>query len=91
VVLVVAPDGRIARYFPGIDYPPRDLRLGLVDASAGRIGTTVDRLLLFCYHYDPATGRYTPAIESALRVGGVLTVVALGGLIAVLRRREGTA
>jgi len=91
VVLVVAPDGRIARYFPGIEYPPRDLRLGLVDASAGKIGTTVDRLLLFCYHYDAATGRYTPAIESALRVGGVLTLVALGGLIAVLRRREGTA
>jgi protein SCO1 len=91
VVLVVAPDGRIARYFPGIDYPPRDLRLGLVDASAGKIGTTVDRLLLFCYHYDAATGRYTPAIERALRVGGVLTIVVLGGLIAVLRRREGTA
>ena len=91
VVLVVTPEGRIARYFPGIEYPPRDLRLGLVDASAGKIGTTVDRLLLFCYHYDPATGRYTLAIERALRIGGVLTVVAIGGLIAVLRRREATA
>jgi protein SCO1 len=91
VVLVVTPDGRIARYFPGIEYPPRDLRLGLVEASAGRIGTTVDRLLLFCYHYDAATGRYTPAIESALRVGGVLTVLGLGALIVGLRRREGAA
>ena len=91
VVLVVTPEGQIARYFPGIEYPPRDLRLGLVDATAGKIGTTVDRLLLFCYHYDPATGRYTLAIERALRIGGVLTVVAIGGLIAVLRRREGTA
>ena len=90
-VMVATPDGRLARYFYGIEYAPRDLRLGLVDASAGKIGTTVDRLLLFCYHYDAATGRYTPAIESALRVGGVLTLVALGGLIAVLRRREGTA
>ena len=90
-ITVVTADGRLARYFPGIDYPPRDLRLALVEASAGRIGTVADRLLLFCYHWDAATGRYTPIVARALQVGGVLTLVALGTLIAVLRRAEGRA
>jgi protein SCO1/2 len=89
VVTVVTPDGRLARYFPGIDYPPRDLRLALVEASAGRIGTAVDRLLLFCYHWDAATGRYTPIVARALQLGGALTLIALGGLIVALRRAEG--
>ena len=88
VTTVVAPDGKIARYFPGLDHPPRDVRLALVEASAGRVGTTVDRMLLFCYRYDAATGRYTPVIESAVRVAGLLTVLALATLIAVLRWRE---
>jgi protein SCO1 len=91
VITVVTADGRLARYFPGIDYPPRDLRLALVEASAGRIGTAVDRLLLFCYHWDAATGRYTPIVARALQVGGVLTLVALGTLIVLLRRSEGRA
>jgi len=88
VVAVVTPDGRLARYFPGIEYPSRDLRLALVEASAGRIGTTVDRLLLFCYHWDAATGRYTPIIARALQAGAVLTMVALGALVIALRRGE---
>jgi protein SCO1 len=91
VVTVVTPDGRLARYFPGIDYPPRDVRLALVEASAGRVGTVVDRLLLFCYHWDAATGRYTPVVARALQLGGVVTLVALGTLIVVLRRAEGRA
>ena len=91
VVTVVTPDGRLARYFPGIEYPPRDVQLALVEASAGRIGTFVDRLLLFCYHWDSATGRYTPAVARALQIGGALTLVALGTLIVVLRRGEGHA
>src|SRR5205823_5609118 len=66
VVTVLTPDGRIARYFPGIEYPARDLRLALVEASEGRIGTVVDRLLLFCYRYDAASGRYTPMIARAV-------------------------
>jgi len=89
VVTVVTPDGRLARYFPGIEYPPRDVRLALVEASAGRIGTAVDRLLLFCYHWDAATGRYTPIVARALQLGGALTLIAVGTLIVVLRRAEG--
>jgi len=91
VVTVVTPDGRLARYFPGIEYPPRDVRLALVEASAGRIGTAVDRLLLFCYHWDAATGRYTPMVARALQLGGALTLLAVGTLIVVLRRAEGRA
>ncbi len=85
-IVVLTPDGRIARYLSGIEYPPRDVRLALVEASAGRIGTTVDRLLLFCYHYDATTGRYTAVIERVVQAGGALTVVALAVLMATLRR-----
>src|SRR5207244_847275 len=88
VVTVLTPDGRIARYFPGIEYAARDLRLALVEASEGRIGTVVDRLLLFCYRHDAASGRSTPMIAPAGRVGAVLTVLGLGGLIVMLRRQE---
>jgi protein SCO1/2 len=88
VVTVVTPDGRLARYFPGIEYPPRDVRLALVEASAGRIGTAVDRLLLFCYHWDASTGRYTPIVARALQLGGLLTIAAVGTLILTLRRKE---
>jgi len=89
VVAVLTPDGRIARYFPGIEYPARDLRLALVEASEGRIGTVVDRLLLFCYRYDAASGRYTAMIARVVQVSAALTAVALGVLIVVLRRQEG--
>ncbi len=88
MLTLLTPDGRIARYFQGIEYPPRELRLGLVEASDGRIGTVVDRLLLFCYRYDASTGRYTPIVESAVRIGAVLGLVALGTLLVVLRRGE---
>jgi len=87
-VIVVTPDGRLGHYLFGIDYGPRDLRLALVEASAGHIGTAVDSLLLYCYHYDPMTGRYGFLVLRALRVAGVATVLALGALIAVMVRRE---
>jgi protein SCO1/2 len=87
-IMVLTPGGRLARYFYGIEYPARDLRLGLVEASAGRIGTAVDRLLLFCYRYDPATGRYGAVVMGSLRVGAVLTVTGLLLLIVVLGRRH---
>jgi protein SCO1/2 len=86
--IVVTADGRISRYFYGVEPPPRDLRLGLVEASSGRIGTVVDHILLFCYRYDPATGRYSAAVLNAVRAGGALTVLALATLLAVLWRRE---
>ena len=88
MVTVLTPEGRVSRYYQGIEYMPRDLRLGLVEASAGRIGSIADRVLLFCYRYDGATGRYTMTVERAVRVGGLLTFLALGTLVGVLLRRE---
>jgi len=87
-VIVVTPDGRPARYLFGIDFSGRDLRLALVESSQGRIGSPVDRVLLFCYHYDPMTGRYGLYIMRALRVAGVATVLALGSIILILLNRE---
>jgi protein SCO1/2 len=87
-VTVTTADGRVSRYLFGIDFPPRDLRLALVEAGAGRIGTAVDQALLFCYHYDPATGRYGLVIMNVVRIAGVLTVAVLAGSIAVSLRRE---
>ena len=73
--MVATPDGRLARYFYGIEYAPRDLRLGLVEASAGRIGTPVDQVLLYCFHYDPASGKYGPVIVNIIRLSGLATLV----------------
>jgi protein SCO1 len=87
-IMVATPDGRLAKYLYGIEYSPRDLRLALVDASAGRIGSPVDRLLLYCYHYDPKTGKYGLVVMSLIRIGGLITMVALGAFIAVMVSRE---
>jgi protein SCO1 len=76
-IVVLTPAGVVSRYLFGVDYPPRDLRLALLDSAAERIGTLADQLLLLCYHYDPATGRYGFAIQNALRIGGIATVAAL--------------
>lgn len=85
VQMILTPDGRVSRYLYGVDVPGRDLRFALVEASEGRIGTTVDAFLLFCFHYDPGTGGYTFA-WTTMRLGGALTVVALAGGILWLRR-----
>ena len=87
-VMLLTPDGRISRYFYGVEYPGRDLRLGLVDASAGKIGTPIDHVLLFCYHYDPAAATYSASILKIIRLGGVLTILCLVGGILISRRRE---
>jgi protein SCO1/2 len=87
-IVILTPTGRVSKYFYGIDYPTRDVRLALVEASAGKIGTVVDQLLLFCFHYDPLTGRYGLAIMRVIRAGGVLTVAALVGFIWMSLRRE---
>ena len=87
-VIVLTPDGRLSKYLFGIEYGPRDLRLGIVEASAGRIGTPVDSLLLYCYHYDPMTGRYGLAIMRVIRMAGAATVLAIGTFIFVMVRRE---
>ena len=87
-VLVVTPDGRLSRYFYGVEYSPKELRMGIVESSAGKVGSVVDRLLLYCYHYDPATGRYGAIAMNLVRLGGAVTLVFLGGFIWVMRRRE---
>jgi len=83
-IMVLTPQGHISRYFYGVDFPPKDLRMGLVEASQGKIGNAVDQVLLYCYHYDPATGKYGAIVTNMLRLGAVATVVLLGGLIAFL-------
>jgi protein SCO1/2 len=87
-IMVLTPGGRLARYFYGIEYPARDIRLGLVEASEGRIGSPVDTVLLYCFHYDPTTGRYGLLIMNVLRLGGVATVLLLGAFIAFSFRRD---
>jgi len=87
-IIVVTPDGRPARYLFGIEYGPRDVRFALLEASAGRIGSVADSLLLYCYHYDPMTGRYGIYIMRTLRIAGVATVFLIATFIIVMVRRE---
>jgi protein SCO1 len=87
-IMVLTPQGRISRYFYGIEFSPRDLRLALVEAAASTIGSAVDQLLLFCYHYDPATGRYTLVARRALQLAGLATVLSLAGFMVVMFRRD---
>jgi protein SCO1/2 len=87
-IYVLTPEGKIARYFYGIEYKPRDFRLGLVEASANKIGSPADQVLLFCYHYDPTTGKYGMAITQVTRVLGTATVLLLGGFVFIMLRRE---
>jgi len=85
-IMVLTPDGHVSHYFYGVEYAPRDVRLGLVEASAGRIGSPVDQILLYCYHYDPATGKYSWVIN-VYRWGGALTVAGMATLLLFLWRR----
>jgi len=87
-IMLLTPDGRISRYFYGVEYPARDMRLGLVDASAGKIGTPIDHVLLFCYQYDPSSATYSASILKIIRFAGVLTVLGIVMGILVFRRRE---
>ncbi len=86
-IMILTPRGKISRYFYGIQFPQRDLRQGLVEASAEKIGSPTDQVLLYCFHYDPAAGKYTANILSFVRAGGVLTVVAVVGMVWFLLRR----
>ena len=87
-IYVVTPEGKLARYFYGIEYAPRDLRLGLIEASENKIGSPVDQLLLYCYHYDPATGKYGAVVMNMIRLGGIATVVVMVTLLLLLHRRQ---
>ncbi len=86
-IMVATPRGKLSHYFYGIEYSPKELRLALVEASAGKIGSPVDKLILYCYHYDPTTGKYGPVIMNILRAAGVLTVAGVLALLLTLRRR----
>jgi protein SCO1/2 len=87
-IYVATPEGKLSRYFYGIEYAPRDLRLGLIEASNRRIGSPVDQLLLFCYHYDPKAARYTATVLGLVRFGGVATVLVLSAFLTVMWRRD---
>jgi protein SCO1/2 len=87
-IMLLTPEGRISRYFYGVEYPSRDVRLGLVDASAGKIGNPIDHLLLYCFQYDPSTARYSTTILRIIRIGGVFTIFALVAGILIFRRRD---
>ena len=90
-IMVLTPQGRISRYFYGVDFPPKDLRMGLVEASQNKIGNAVDQVLLYCYHYDPATGKYGAVVSNMLKVGGIITILLVGGMIFVLIRLDRSA
>jgi len=87
-LVVLTPDGRISHYFYGVEFSPKDLRLALVEASSERIGSVVEQILLFCFHYDPSTGRYGRVALNAVRAGGVLTLLALGLFVWIQLRRD---
>ncbi len=87
-IMVLTPQGRISRYFYGVDFPPKDLRMGLVEASHGKIGNAVDQVLLYCYHYDPAIGKYGAVVTNMLKIGAGITILLVGGLLFILIRLE---
>jgi len=87
-IMVLTPAGRLSKYFYGIEYAPRDLRLGLVEASENKIGSPVDQILLYCYHYDPSTGKYTAIVMNIVRLAGVVTLLVFGSLLVWMWRRD---
>jgi protein SCO1/2 len=87
-IMVLTPGGRLSRYFYGIEYAPRDLRLGLVEASENKIGSPADQLLLYCYHYDPSTGKYSAIVMNIVRLAGALTLLIFGSILALMWRRD---
>ena len=88
VTMICTPDGRLSRYLYGVEYDPQTLRLSLLEASQGKIGTPMEQLFLFCFQYDAASGRYGPSAFKLMRLGGILTMIVLGVLLVVYWRRE---
>ena len=87
-IMIVNPDGKLSRYLYGIDYSPKDLKFGIIESADNKVGSAADQLLLYCYHYDPATGKYGFAVLSAMRMGGILTLLGLGAMGFVFWRRN---
>jgi protein SCO1 len=90
-VLVVTPNGRLSRYFYGVEYSPKELRMALVESGEGKIGSAIDQVLLYCYHYDPAVGRYGVVVMNLVRLGGIVTVAFMAGFILLMRKRDARA
>jgi protein SCO1 len=86
-IMLATPQGKLSRYYYGIDYSARDLRLGLIESAQNKIGSPVDQLLLYCYHYDPATGKYGAVVMNMIRLGGIATIIAIIVMLLFLRRR----
>lgn len=86
-IMVLTPGGKLSRYFYGIEYAPVDVRLGLIEAAENKIGSPVDAVLLYCYHYDPVTGKYGPVVMNFMRLGGVITIIGVLALLLIMRRR----
>jgi protein SCO1/2 len=87
-IQIVTPEGKLAQYYMGVEYSPKDLRLGLVDASANRIGSPVDNILTYCYHYDPKTNKHSLIVARVVQLGGLVTVFGLGGFMLAMFRRD---
>jgi protein SCO1/2 len=87
-IMVLTPQGHISRYFYGVDFPPKDLRMGLVEASQGKIGNAVDAVLLYCYHYDPETGKYGAMVANILRLAAAATILFMGAFLFILWRLD---
>jgi protein SCO1/2 len=90
-IMLLTPDGRVSQYYYGIEYAPRDIQLGLIEASKGKIGNVVDQVLLYCYHYDPRQGKYGAAIFNVLRLSALATVLMVGGFMVIMFRRDSLA
>ncbi len=90
-IMVLTPQGHISRYFYGVEFPPKDLRMGLVEASQNKIGNAVDAVLLYCYHYDPQTGKYGAIVTNILRLAAGATILLIGGLLLILWRLDRSA
>ena len=87
-IMIATPQGKLAQYYYGVEFSPKDVRLGLIEASRNKIGNLVDQVTLYCYHYDPKSGRYGAAVTNILRLGGAATVLLLGGFLIAMYRRE---
>ena len=84
----MTPEGKLAQYYMGVEYSPKDLRLGLVEASANRIGSPVDNILTYCYHYDPQTNKHSLIVARVVQLGGLVTMCSLGGFMLAMFRRD---
>jgi protein SCO1/2 len=87
-IQIVTPEGKLAQYYMGVEYSPKDLRLGLVEATANRIGSPVDNILTYCYHYDPKTNKHSLIVARVVQLGGLVTLCTLGGFMLVMFRRD---